>query len=101
MEIFKIAVFCWYQYLGFFKKSADFFWGFRIQFCFQILTLDVEKYLFKPKIENYFFGREMSFLTKFFFFLNCSNFPVEAEKLVFQTKWVVFAPKHFAKFHND
>ena len=26
---------------------------------------------------------------------------VEAKKLNFQTKWVVFAPKQFAKFHTD
>ena len=34
--------------------SADFFRGFIIQFCFQILTLEVEKYPFKPKSENLF-----------------------------------------------
>ena len=30
-EIYKIAFFCEYQYLGFLK--ADFYRGFRIQFC--------------------------------------------------------------------
>ena len=35
-----------------FFKSGDFFRGFRIQFCFQILTLEVEKYRFKQKSEN-------------------------------------------------
>ena len=43
----------------------------------------------------------MPFLTKNTFFENFSNFPVEAEKLVFQTKWVVFATNQFAKFHTD
>ena len=41
----------------------------------------------------------MPFLTKNYVFENFSNFPVEAEKLMFQTKWVVFAPNQFAKFH--
>ena len=35
-----------------FLKVSSFFQGFRIQFCFQILTLEVEKYRFKPKSEN-------------------------------------------------
>ena len=56
--------------------SADFFRGFRIQFCFQILTLEVEKYRFKPKSENCFLGRKIPFLTKITFFENFSNFPV-------------------------
>ena len=35
-----------------FLKVSRFFQGFRIQFCFQILTLEVEKYRFKPKSEK-------------------------------------------------
>ena len=49
MEICKIAFFCEYQYLGFFKSQPIFLRGFRNQFCFQILTLEVEKYGFKQK----------------------------------------------------
>ena len=47
------------------------------------------------------FGRKMPFLTKITFSEKFSNFQVEAEKLIFQTKWVVFEPKQFAKFHTD
>ena len=43
----------------------------------------------------------MPFLTKNTFFEKFPNFQVEAEKLIFQTKWVVFAPKQFAKFNTD
>ena len=43
----------------------------------------------------------MPFLTKNYVFEKFSNFQVEAEKLTFQTKWVVFEPKQFAKFHTD
>ena len=43
----------------------------------------------------------MSFLTKNYVFEILSNIPVEAEKLIFQTKCVVFSPKQFAKFHTD
>ena len=54
------------------------------------------------KVKIDFFGRKISFLTKKnTFFENFSNFQVEAEKLISQTKWVVFAPKQFAKFHTD
>ena len=51
----KNTFFCEYQYLTFFLKSANFLRGFRIQFCLQILTLEVEKYSFKQKSENCFF----------------------------------------------
>ena len=54
----------------------------------------------KGKID--FLGEKKPFLTKnYVFFENFSNFPVEAEKLIFQTKNVVFAPNQFAKFHTD
>ena len=43
----------------------------------------------------------MPFLTKITFFEIFSNFPVAAEKRIFQTKRVVFTPKQFAKFHTD
>ena len=43
----------------------------------------------------------MPFLTKNTFFENFSNFQVDAEKLIFQTKRVVFAPKELAKFYTD
>ena len=36
----------------FFKSQQIFSGAFRIQFCFQILTLEVEKYRFKQKSEK-------------------------------------------------
>ena len=51
------------------------------------------------KIE--FLGETSHFWPKITFFEKFSNFQVEAEKLIFQTKWVVFEPKQFAKFHTD
>ena len=47
----------------FLKKSADCFRGFRIQFCFRILTLDVENTVLSKKVKNDFL-RKMPFLTK-------------------------------------
>ena len=44
-----------------FLKSADFIRGFRIQFCFQILTLEVEKYRFKPKMKIDFWEKNAIF----------------------------------------
>ena len=41
MEICKIVFFCLYQNLDFLESSASFM-GFRIQFCFQVLTLEIE-----------------------------------------------------------
>ena len=75
--------------------------GFRIQFCFQILTIEIEKDSFKQRNENLFFGRKMPFLTKITYFDDFSNFSVEAEKLIFPAKWVVLAPKQFAKYLTD
>ena len=97
MDICKIAFFCQYQYLGFIKSQQLFFMGFKIQFCFQILTLEIEKYRFEQKSENCIFGRQMLFLTKKYVFLDV----FEAKKLIFPTKWVVFAPKQLVKFLTD
>ena len=41
------------------------------------------------------------FEQKICFFENFLNFSVEAEKLIFQTKWVILAPKQLAKFLTD
>ena len=48
MEICKIAFFCEYQYLGFFKSQQIFSGALEFSF----VTLEVEKYRFKPKSEN-------------------------------------------------
>ena len=52
MEICKIAFFCEYQYLGFFKSRQTFSGALEFSFVFQILTLEVEKYRFKQKSEK-------------------------------------------------
>ena len=70
MEICKIAFFCEYQYLGFFK-SQHFFRGFRIQFCFQILTPEVENAVLSKKVKtdflekNAIFDQKLRFLRVF------------------------------------
>ena len=85
----------------FFYKSKAFFMWFRIQFYFQILTLEIEKYRFKQKSEDCFLGENGIFDQKLRFLLLFLNYSVEAEKLIFPTKWVVLAPKQLAKFFTD
>ena len=77
--------------------------GLGNQFCFQIHTLETEKYRYKPKSKKkiYFWEKNAFFLTRNYFFENFSKFSVEAEKLIFSTKWVVLAQKQIAKFPTD
>ena len=88
-------------YCFFFLSQKLFFMGLRNQICFQILTVEIESYRFKQKKKKKtkieFLG-EMLFLTKNTSFENFSNFSVEAEKLIFPTKWVVLALEQLAKF---
>ena len=46
--------------------------------------------ILSKKVKIDFLGEKCHFFTKMYVFLNFSNFQVEAEKLIFQTKWVVF-----------
>ena len=47
--------------------SADFFRGFRIQFCFQILTLEVENTALSKKVKIDVIGGKCHFLPKMTF----------------------------------
>ena len=67
MEICKISFFCEYQYLEFLKVSK-FFRDFRIQFCFPILTLEVENTVLSKRVkigEKCLFDKKLRFLRIF------------------------------------
>ena len=55
----KLRFFVNTNILEFFKEVHIFFMGFRMQFCF--LTLEIRKYYFKQKSENYFLGEKYHF----------------------------------------
>ena len=101
MEICKIAFFCEYQYLGFFKSQQIFSGASEFSFVFKYLLKRLKNTVLSKKVKIDFLGEKMPFLTKNYVFENFSNFPVEAEKLILQTQWVIFAPNQFAKFHTD
>ena len=101
METCKIAFFCEYQYLGFFKIQQIFSGALEFSFVFKSLLKRLKNTVLRQKVKNDFLGEKCHFLPKITFFENFSKFPVEAEKLIFQTKRIVFAPKQIAKFHTD
>ena len=101
MEICKIAFFCEYQYLGFLKSQQRFSGALEFSFVFKFLLQRLKNTALGKKVKIDFLGEKCLFGPKITFFENCSIYPVEAEKLIFQTKWVVFAPKQFAKSHTD
>ena len=54
-----------------FLKVISFFMGFRDQFCFQILTLEIKKNTFLSKKMRIMFWGKNSILTKNYIFENC------------------------------
>ena len=90
-----------YQYLDFFKSQQIFSGASEFSFVFKSLLKRLKNTVLSKIVKivfgekNAIFDRKLRFLG---FFL---NFPVEAEKLIFKTKLIVFAPNQFAKFHTD
>ena len=102
MEICKIAFFCEYQYLRFFKSQQIFSGASEFSSVFKSLLLRLKITVLSKKVKIDFWGEKNAiFHQKLRFLRFFSNFPVDAEKLMFQTKTVVFAPNQFAKFHTD
>ena len=64
MEICKIAFFCEYKYLGFFKSQQLFSGALEFSFVFKSLLYRLKNTVLSKKVKNDFLGKKVPFLTK-------------------------------------
>ena len=60
MEICKIAFFCEYQYLGFFKSHQMFSWALELSFVFKSLLLRLKYTVLSQKVKIDFLGGKIA-----------------------------------------